>query len=99
MADAALRLEQGSRRDDRAQQLVGVKAAFDKDGHLAGNRQFHRTRRGCMAMGRLFDCYPVEVEVDRGRGRRGPDLRLWPDKERFEQSFFADFDGGKDCLR
>ena len=49
-----------------------------------------------MAMERLFDCDPIEVDL--GGVRRCPDPRLGPDKNRFEQSFFTHFDGGKDCL-
>ena len=74
VADAAAGAQAGLARDDRAEQLVGVQAAFHQELGLALAHQLDRLRRRRMAVRRVDDAVVAEIDAGRFARPRGS----WP---------------------
>ena len=97
VADAPLGAQARLRRDDGAEQFVGVKAAFHQRTNGAGRCKLDRFGGSCVAvLGRLD-----AQAFDRNAGflGSGGDLVRRTDEHRFDEAFEFGFDRGGDCFR
>ncbi len=85
MGDAARGAQAGRSLDDRAHQLLGVQGALHQRLRLAFARHRHAQDRCGVAVLRVDDLEPGEVEVGQFGG--AADLRLRADQHRFDQLF------------
>ena len=84
MADAARRADAGLARDDRAHQLVGMKAALHQGFGLALAHEFDGLVGGVVAVrgGHEGECRDVQIRL----GGRGADALGRPDQDRRDQA-------------
>src|SRR5262249_15752568 len=87
VADAAARSQAGLLRDHRAEQLVAVEAALHQDFSLALTHELDRPRGGRMAVRRIDD--PRPPQIDPARCGALLDAGLRADGKRHDQSLCA----------